>query len=106
MKEFIECAKIHEIFSHVFSAFGVNPRRITDITSLYYGNTPSVSVQGYDSSSMQTIPKFLSLVALEDSPRTVEVRNESLRSFILGLRVKRVVSIPEFFNSHRFTNFN
>jgi hypothetical protein len=102
MREFIECAKIHEIFSNVFSAFGVNPRRITDGTSIYYGNNPLLSVKDYVSNSNVTIPKYLSVIEIAGEQVRVIDPPFDLKQFFNVQVIKRKVTLPEFFSALSF----
>jgi hypothetical protein len=102
MREFIECAKIHEIYSNVFSAFGVNPRRVTDSTSIYYGNNPLSSVKGYVSNSNVTIPKYLSITELAGEQVRVIDPPFDLKQLFNRQIIKRKVTLPEFFTALSF----
>lgn len=46
MREFIQVAKYHEIFSRVFGAFRLDPRQKADSAKADSGNTPVELAQG------------------------------------------------------------
>jgi hypothetical protein len=102
MREFIECAKIHEVFSNVFSAFGVNPRRITGSISIYYGNNPLLSVKDYVSNSNVTIPKYLSVVRIAGEQVRVIDPPFDLKQLFNRQVIRRKVTLPEFFTALSF----
>lgn len=78
MREFIQTAKIHEIFSRIFTIYGLNPRLIPDSLSDCSGNTPEPLVKREDPSQDPYSPLCTCLVPFGNLYE-IESLNDSLR---------------------------
>lgn len=107
MREFIECAKIHEIFSSVFRAFGVSPRSKPDQVLVNSGNTPFADSNIVLSKSLELSVwlRDLSLVPVEG---TWNAHSALLHSGLDALSVfwRKFIVKQIDFNSDFFTSYS
>jgi hypothetical protein len=100
MREFIQTAKIHDIFTTVFRAFKLNPRSISGIARDCSGNTPYPDLN-QSLSSYSPLPVELSLVPIRE-PLFGDIMVDALRRLKQGWVVTRVEQSPVYFTSRSF----
>lgn len=99
MREFIQTAKIHEIFSRIFTIYGINPRLIPESPSDFSGNTPEPLVKREDPSQDPYSPLCTQMVP-QGELFEVESFNDSLRR-LKHLRTVRQIGGPSVYFNRR-----
>jgi hypothetical protein len=105
MREFIQTAKIHEIFSRIFTIYGFNPRLKPESPMDFSGNTPEPLVKRESPSQDPNSPLCTELVPL-GTVREIESFNDSLRLLKQQWTVRMVQDPSEYFTSHKLFSDN
>lgn len=92
MREFIQTAKIHEIFSQIFTVFDINPRLVPESPSDFSGNTPEPLVKREHPSQDPNSPQCTQIVPV-GTLYEVETFNDSLRK-LKYLRTPKWIGYP------------
>ena len=101
MREFIQTAKIHEIFSRIFTIYGLNPRLIPESPSDFSGNTPEPLVKREHPSQDPYSPDCTQLVP-SGTLYEIESFNDSLRRLKYLSKVRWVGGTSVNFISHTY----
>jgi hypothetical protein len=103
MREFIQTAKIHEIFSRIFTIYGINPRLRPESPSDFSGNTPEPLVKR-DSPSLDPYSPFCTQLVPFGELYEIESSNDSLRRLKLLSPVRRIQGPSMFTPRYLFSD--